>query len=187
MATPTLRNLRQHYGPNAKILGIARPYVEQVLTGSSWLDEMVWYHPKSKDRKLKSSSVIQQLRDHQVDDVVMLTNSFRAAWIAWCSKASQRVGYVRYFRKSLLTLPLDPPKHLGKLEPIAAVDYYLQLIHAMGMKIHSRQPELYTTAQGELAADRVWENFNWESYNSVIGLNTGGAYGAAKHLSLIHI
>ncbi len=181
MATPTLRNLRQHYGPNTKMLGIARPYVQQVLTGSSWLDKMVWYHPKSKDRKLNSTSVVQQLRDNQVDEVVMLTNSFRSAWIAWRANARERIGYARYFRKSLLTLPLDPPKHQGKFEPISAVDYYLQLLNSMGVKIHSRQPELYTTAQGENAADRVWENFGWETYNSVIGLNTGGAYGAAKH------
>ena len=111
----------------------------------------------------------------------MLTNSLRSAWIAWRSRATKRVGYARNARGPLLTLSLRAPKHLGRYEPISAVDYYLQLLTAMGVEVQSRQPELYTTAQGELAADAVWENFGWESYQSVIALNTGGAYGAAKH------
>lgn len=163
------------------MVGVARPYVQQVLTGNSWLDKMVWYHPKSKDPELRSGSVIRQLREHGVQEVVMLTNSLRAAWIAWRSGARERIGYARNGRRMLLTLAPKPPRHLGKYEPISAVDYYLQLINAMGVRIRSKQPELYTTAAGELAADQVWETFAWQRYNNVIGMNTGGAYGAAKH------
>lgn len=181
MATPTLRNLRTHLGPNARIIGIAKPYIREVLTGNSWLDEMIWFDRKSSDEKLRSRSVIQQLREAEVETVILLTNSLRSAWMAWRSKATNRIGYARNARGPLLTLSLRPRKHLGKFEPISAVDYYLQLLTAMGADVRSRQPELYTTARGELAADEVWENFGWESYQSVIAINTGGAYGAAKH------
>ncbi len=181
MATPTLRNLRRHLGPNARIIGIAKPYIREVLTGNSWVDQMIWFDRKSKDKKLRGGSVIQQLRDEEVDRVILLTNSLRAAWMAWRSKATERIGYARNGRNMLLTTGLRAPKHLGKYEPISAVDYYLQLLTAMGIEVQSRQPELYTTATGELAADGVWNNFGWEPYQSVISMNTGGAYGAAKH------
>lgn len=181
MATPALRNLRHHVGPNARLIGISKPYIQEVLSGNSWLDDTIWYDPRSKDKTLRSKSVIQQLRAENVDEVIMLTNSLRSAWIAWRSKAKHRIGYSRNGRGMLLTLGLKPPKHLGQYEPISAVDYYLQLLTSMGVDVQSRQPELYTTARGELAADDVWERFGWESYHTVITLNTGGAYGAAKH------
>ena len=41
MSTPALRNLRAHAGPNARIIGIAKPYIREVLSGNSWLDDMI--------------------------------------------------------------------------------------------------------------------------------------------------
>ena len=181
MATPTLRNLRQHYGPNVNILGIARPYVQQVLTGSAWLDDMLWYHPRGDDKSLRASAVIQKLRGYEIDEAILLTNSLRTAWLAWRSGAKQRIGYARNARQPLLTQSLKPPRQGRQWQPISAVDYYLRLISEMGVPIGSRQPELYTTANGELAADGVWRKFGWQPHDSVIGLNTGGAYGSAKH------
>lgn len=181
MATPTLRNLRQYAGPNRKLIGIAKPYIKQVLTGNSWLDDMIWYDPRSKDKSLRGGNVVRQLRDMEVQTVLMLTNSLRTAWLAWRSGAKERIGYGRNGRSPLLTLAPKPRKYLGKYEPVSAVDYYLELLTNMNVPIQSRQPELYTTASGELAADQVWKNFGWEPHHSVIALNTGGAYGAAKH------
>lgn len=181
MATPMLRNLRQHVGPNTRIIGISKPYIREVLTGSSWLDEMIWYNPRSNESGQRVHAVIRQLRSQRVDEAYLLTNSLRSAWIAWRAGIRERVGYARNGRGLLLTVGLKPRKHQGKYEPTSAVDYYLELLAAMSVHIQSRQPELYTTAQGELAADGVWKNFGWNSGHSVITLNTGGAYGAAKH------
>lgn len=181
MATPTLRALRQHVGPNVRLVGIARPYIHQVLTGSSWLDELLWYDPRASDSSLRAKSLIQQMRTHQTDEVLLLTNSLRSAWIAYRSRARRRIGYQRNGRGWLLTDRLRPRRHLGRFEPVSAVDYYLELVKTMGAEITSRQPELYTTAAGERSAEVVWETFGWSSHDSVIAMNTGGAYGAAKH------
>ena len=181
MATPALRNLRQHVGPNVDLIGVCRPYIREVLTGSSWLDDMLWYHPQAVEAKYRPAALVRELRERAVNQVLMLTNSLRSAYIAWRCGARKRVGYARNGRGILLTQKLKPRKVNGRFEPVSAVDYYLQLIENMGVRIHSRQPELYTTAQGELAASQVWEQFQWEPYHSVITMNTGGAYGAAKH------
>ena len=181
MATPALRNLRQHFGPGVEIIGVMRPYVREVLTGSAWLDDSIWYHPGSSDRQLKPASVIRQLRERAVTKVLLLTNSFRSAWIAWRSRASQRIGYARYGRGPLLTSRLYPPRDGRQRKPVSAVDCYLRLVEEMEAPISSRQPELNTTAQGEHTAEAVWKKFGWECHHTVIAMNTGGAYGAAKH------
>ena len=181
MATPTLRSLRQYAGPNTEIIGVMRPYIGEVLTGSSWLDESIWYHPHASDPPRRATGIIRQLRARSVAEAVLLTNSFRAAWIAWRGGATQRIGYARNGRGPLLTSRLQPPRSGRRLQPVSAVDYYLELVRTMGASVASSQMELYTTAQGELAANRVWENFGWSASDSVVALNTGGAYGAAKH------
>ncbi len=181
MATPTLRSLRQHIDPNVEIIGIMRPYVREVLTGSSWLEECIWYHPHSPDPQLRPASVIRQLRQRSVSEILLLTNSFRSAWIAWQSGAKRRVGYARYGRGPLLTTRLHAVRRGGKLQPVSAVDSYLKLVQAMGVQVTSRQVELYTTAPGERAAEAIWRKFGWERCHTVIAMNTGGAYGAAKH------
>ena len=43
MATPALRALRKHFGPEAHLVGVMRPYVAEVLAGSSWFDDVVTY------------------------------------------------------------------------------------------------------------------------------------------------
>ena len=47
MATPTLRSLRKHFGPRATIIGIQRPYVQDVLGDTKWLDDVIEFDPKS--------------------------------------------------------------------------------------------------------------------------------------------
>ncbi len=89
MATPTLRALRRNF-PTARIVGVVRPYVADVLVGTPWLDEQILYHPKSADRGQRFTAVLRKLRDEWLDTVVLLTNSFRSAALAWASGATPR-------------------------------------------------------------------------------------------------
>ena len=57
MATPTLRAISKRFGTHAEIIGVMRPYVAEVLEGTSWLDRHILYDPKSADRSLSSYSV----------------------------------------------------------------------------------------------------------------------------------
>ena len=45
MATPALRAVRQHYGSQAQLIGVARTYVESVLAGNQHLDDWISYQP----------------------------------------------------------------------------------------------------------------------------------------------
>jgi heptosyltransferase-2 len=186
MATPTLRALRQHFGDQARMIGVMRPYVADVLSGTNWLDGMIPFDRRAADPRLHSSSVVRQLRLRHVDAVVLMTNSLRAAWMAVRGRIPRRVGYVRYGRGPLLTDRLRPPRAGWRLTPVSAVDYYLQLANAMGAATDSRQLQLGTTAIDDRHADEIWSQFGVRPSDTVVALNSGGAYGSAKEWPVEH-
>ncbi len=108
MATPALRAMRRHFGADARIVGIMRPYLADVLAGTSWLDEQWLFDPRSKDRARRVWPIARRMRAERFDMAVLMTNSFRTAWLAWLGGAEQRIGYVRYGRGPLLTGKLYP-------------------------------------------------------------------------------
>ena len=114
MATPALRAMRRHFGPEARIVGILRPYLADVLAGTPWLDEQWFFNPHSKDRTQRVWAIARRMRVERFDMAVLMTNSLRTAWAAWLGRAEQRIGYVRYGRGPLLT---------GKLYPRRACDF----------------------------------------------------------------
>ncbi len=181
MATPFLRALRKQFPRPARLVGVLRPYVGEVLAGTPWLDELVFYQPKSRRPEHSLRQALGELRRRRLDAMVLLTNSLRTAGITWLGGAKRRIGYARYGRRWLLTDALDPPRAGGRLTPISAVDYYLELAYHLGCPPESQRLELATLPADEQAADQVWEKFGLTKARRVAVLNTGGAYGAAKH------
>ena len=180
MATPTLRAIRKHFGADAEIAGIMRPYVSQVLAGTTFLDRTVLFDRKSADAAVRTPAVIRQLRDWRFDTMVLLPNSFRAATLAWRAGARQRVGYARNGRGWLLTTRLLPPREGRRPQPISAIDYYLHLAYAIGCPPESPQMELATQADDERGADQVWSNLDLHEVSRVVVFNTGSAVGSAR-------
>jgi heptosyltransferase-2 len=180
MCTPTLRALREHFGPAARLVGISRPYVADVLAGTNWLDEQIFYHPRSKDARLHSWPLVKQLRAQRLDAIVLLPNSLRTGVLAWASGAPVRVGYARYGRGPLLTHKLYHPRLGRKYLPTPAVDAYLQLAAALDCDWQSRRLELGTLPADEAAADAVWQKLKLPGGERVVVFNSGGAFGAAK-------
>ena len=146
MATPALRALRRRYPQPHRLIGIMQPYVEDVLAGTPWLDDVVHFHRRSTQPRLRQASVIDQLQHRQLEALVLMTNSFSSAWLAWRSGAKQRVGYARNARAPLLTHRLRAPRQHGRWKPVSAVDYYLELAYAMDCLLEPRQLELGNTA-----------------------------------------
>jgi len=179
MCTPTLRALRRKFDGD-HLVGIMRPYVADVLQGTSWLDERLLFFQRSEDASQRSWAVLGQMRRAQFDAIVLLTNSFRTALLARASGAPTRVGYVRYARGPLLTHKLYCPRVGRRRLPSPAIDAYLQLAYALGCEPESHRLELATLAADEAAADAVWEKWNLPPGDQVVVLNSSGAYGAAK-------
>ncbi len=88
---------------------------------------------------------------------------------------------MRNSRGWFLTHKLYPPRIGLRRLPSPAIDAYLQLVYALGCEPQSQRLELATLACDEAAADAVWEKWNLPPGDQVVVLNSGGAYGAAKH------
>jgi heptosyltransferase-2 len=117
-----------------------------------------------------------------LDRIVLLTNSFRTAWMAWRSGARERIGYVGEMRSLLLTRRLpNPNRNVSNHEPLPTIDSYLRLAEAAGCPPEPPRLELATTLADEQAADAVWRQLGLPADGSVVVLNPGGAFGVAKH------
>lgn len=150
MATPVLRALRSSL-PNARIIGIMRRGLDDILRGTPWLDEMVVCDMKGLGGV---GRLAQCMRRTGADSVLLLPNSFRVALGARLAGVKRRIGYVRDGRGWLLTdgkivtVPLTAP--------VSAVEYYEQLAEwALGIDPIDRRVELRVTDEERHAAARL--------------------------------
>jgi lipopolysaccharide heptosyltransferase II len=180
MATPALRTLRKHL-PEARIVGVARPFLGSLLEGTRWLDAMLPWEHHGRGWLGSTWRLIRQLRAERLDVLILLRSGLSAGILARLSRARYTIGYGRRGLQWLLTNP-EPPLHHGRgTEPVSAVDDYLHLVGTLGLTPDSRQLELATTPANEAAADGVWKRLALPPPDRVLLLNTGGAYGQAKH------
>lgn len=185
MATPALRALRKLAGPDGRLVGIMRPYVAEVLAGTTWLDAQIISGKPTSRFRIADRTVYNELRAARLDRVVLLPNSFRTAWMAWRSGARERIGHVGQARRLLLTKHLARPRRPdGSLIP--TIEAYLRLAEAAGCDREPPRLELATTAADEGAADVVWQKLQLPADGNVVILNSGGAFGAAKHWPVEH-
>ena len=87
MATPTLRALRRHFGPPARLVGILRPHLAELLAGTDWLDEQWSFDPRSKQARSGAGPWCDGCGGERFDMVMLLTNSLHTALLAWLGGA----------------------------------------------------------------------------------------------------
>ena len=180
MATPAIRALRNHC-PNARLIAVCKPYVADTLAGAPWFDVEILFDRRGEQSQ-RFWPVWNRLRQEQVDTAVLFPNSFRSALLARLAGCQRVVGFARYFRDILLTKRLYPKRDdRGRPRPTPIIDDYNRIVQALGVTDPGHRMELFTTPSDEQAADRIWEKFRLDRFPRVIGLNPGGAFGAAKH------
>ena len=186
MATPTLRALRSHFGSEARLVGIMRPYLADLLAGTEWLDEQWFFQPGARESDYRHLPVIRRIRDAGFEMAVMLPNSLRPAIMSWLGGIPQRMGYVRNGRGPFLTGKVYPALRNGKRVPSPMVDYYLRLAEVAGCPAESRRLELATVEADERSADEVFSRLGLRADNRLIALNSSGAFGGTKLWPIEH-
>ena len=186
MATPALRAIRNQF-PAAEIVGIMRPYVADVLAGTSLIDGTLFYNPRGKDPAQRGLAFVRCLRAERFDTALLLTNSLRTGFLAWLSGAKQRIGFARDLRGWLLTDRIVPK---SRSVPNPVMDEYLRLAQSLGCATLSHQMELAVQPEDDLRLDEFWSGLPLQRLgdatsqterDNVICFNTGGAFGAAKN------
>jgi heptosyltransferase-2 len=180
MATPTLRAVRRYFGPAARIVGILRPQLADLLAGTPWIDDLHAFDPRSRQKEHGRLALIARLRRERVDIALLLTNSLHTAVMAWLGGARQRVGYARDGRSWFLTHRVPPLRDGRGYRPAPMVESYLALARAIGCPDESPQLELCITSNEAEQATGVWRDLGLSTNGHVVALNSTGAYGAAK-------
>lgn len=174
MATPAIRAVRERF-PSARLLAVCKPYVADTVAGSPWFDAVV---PLVKP----GLGTAARLRRERPDAAVLFPNSLRPALLARLAGCRTVVGFARYFRDALLTRRLYPARDgRGRPKPTPALDDYNRVVQLLGAPDPGHRMELFTTPADEAAADALWTRRRLHQYREVVGLNPGGAFGAAKH------
>ncbi len=180
MATPALRAIRRRFARPARLVGIVRPNLAELLAGTDWLDEQWLFDPRSEQRSCRQVALVRRMRRERFDMAVLFPNSLRTAMLAWLGGARQRIGHVWDGRGPLLTGRVYPKRHAGRLAPSPLVDHYLALAEAAGCVPESPRLELACTESERQVAEAIWQKLGLRRDGRVIALNSSGAYGEAK-------
>jgi heptosyltransferase-2 len=179
MATPAIREVRNHF-PDARLLAVCRSYVADTIDGAPWFDDVIRFDKKGS-KENREVGVIRRLRRERVDAAILFPNSFRSAAVAALGRCRKRIGFDRYGRGLLLTEQLQPVRDAhGRRIPSPTIDDYNRLVTPLGVPDPGHRMELATSPADEAAADRVWSELQLGRHPEMVGLNSSGAFGAAK-------
>ena len=186
MATPALRALRRQFAPPHRLVGILRPHLAELLAGVDSLDEQWYFDPRATRPDQRRAGLLRRMREERFDLVVLLTNSFHTALLAWLGGAKERVGYARNGRGLLLTGKVAAPREGRKILARPMVQSYLDLAAAVGCGPESPRLELAVTPPERRLGESIWRRLGLRRDGRVVAIHCGGAYGSAKQWPVEH-
>jgi heptosyltransferase-2 len=109
------------------------------------------------------------------DLAVLLTNSFRTAWVAWRAGIPERWGYSRNVRGWMLSRPVKPPRgHLHQYE------HYNLLVRSFGIDVPETLPWIHPIERTRARACDLLAREGVGPDDVLVGMAPGAAYGHAK-------
>jgi heptosyltransferase-2 len=158
MALPAIADLRRG-SPGTTIAVVAKPAVASLFGLVRDVDDVI----------VKGTAPVS------ADIGLLLPNSFRSALDLVRAGIPERWGYRSDCRGPLLTRAVTRPS-----SGLHQVEYYQQLIHALGFSNGPGQPVLEVTAETRAAGVRALVAAGWDARRPLVALAPGGAFGAAK-------
>lgn len=153
MATPALRALRRHF-PEARITGVMRPVIGDLLAGTAWLDDSIAYDRHRRDSACSFAAAVRGLRAARPDLGVILPNSLSSATLAWRGGARRRVGAAGHWRRFLLTDAVPPHRDdRGRVTIVPPPQAFMDVVAAVGVPPGPLNVELVATATELADAD----------------------------------
>jgi heptosyltransferase-2 len=178
MATPVLKDLRNHY-KDSKITVMAQANVASLLKNDPHIDEIYSFkRPNGWIHRHHPLEIIDTLRQGKYDLGVLLTNSFSSAWWFCRGNVKNRIGFSGNLRNLLLNKVVSLPP---KIETQHQVVTYKMLLDPLGIPVSSNEPKLYISPEEDAQAKELVKELGIDlSKQTIIGINPGAAYGSAK-------
>ena len=178
MTLPALEALRERFS-QSRITVLARPWVAPLLEAHPAVDGVLEL-AKGKGCVRNVMEVLRttgRVRSTHFHMAVLFQNAFEAAFIAWAAHVPVRVGYDTDARRFLLTHPLSRKRTRVHRHQ---VEYYLDLVRALGWNGTAREPRLFTPEADRVEALEILAAKGLSSSGMRIGVAPGAAYGPAK-------
>jgi heptosyltransferase-2 len=116
-----------------------------------------------------------RLAGGRFDTIVLLPNSFRAAWVARQAGIGERWGYAAGVRRLLLTRAVRRPA-----DRVHQSAYYLALVRGLGLEAADQRPRIAVRPETARRADRLLDEYGIAAATPIVGFAPGAAYGHAK-------
>lgn len=130
LSTPAIKAIRRNF-PFAHIAVMVRPYAEEIMLGSPYIDEVILYDKDEKHKSIFSSLKFAfNLRRKRFDVALILHPTNRVNIISFLAGLPERIGWNRKMG-FLLTRKIADKKYLGEKHEI---EYTLDIIKEIGVE-----------------------------------------------------
>jgi heptosyltransferase-2 len=177
LSLPAIHSLRLSL-PNAEITILAKPWVSEIFQGNTVSDRVILYQsPGIHKGFLGKWRLAGQLKKERFDLAFLIQNAFEAALISFMAGIPQRAGYNTDGRTLLLTHPVTVNRRVKRGHQ---VDYYLELVRAIGFQPAERIPSLKVAEDRQQEAEQTLKSLGVGESDRVVGISPGATYGSAK-------
>jgi heptosyltransferase-2 len=174
MALPALTALRAWW-PGAHLAVAARPAVAPLLEMIDGIDERIALErPSGAGSKVAAGADAARLAAGRFEAVVLLPNSFHAAWLARQAGIREVWGFRTSGRGLLLTRAV--PKPPGR---VTQAEYYRALVRGLGGPEAPLAAALTVSAEQRARAEELLRSRGWTG-GPIVSFAPGAAYGLAK-------
>ncbi len=173
MTLPAVASVRAAY-PRARLTVLAKPLVADIYRLFSPADDIVVYE-KTYDNPWGVFRLAWRLRTLKFDAAILLQNAIEAAIMTRVAGIPIRAGFDSDGRGWLLSHPVHRTRDILRVHQI---DYYLEMVRALGCPAASRELHLETYVPRPAAQDAVKQYLGDE--RPIIGISPGATYGPAK-------
>ena len=174
MTLPAVASVRAAY-PKAHLSILAKPPVSDIYKMFSAADEILPY-PRKFDNATGVLRLAYSLRSKKFDAAILLQNAIEAAIIALAAGIGVRAGFNSDGRGFLLTHPV---RRTAEILRVHQIDYYLEMVKALGSANVDRAPHLETFISPAQAAGVIRRHLP-DASGPFIGIAPGATYGPAK-------
>ena len=174
MALPAIADVRRA-APAATIAVAARPAIAPLFRLVPGVNEtIVLERPVSIVNAARWHELGVEIGGKGFDTALLLPNSIHAALLASRAGIPNVWGYRTGWRGALLT------RAIRRTSGLHQVEYYQQLVHALGFPNGPIEPRASVPADARAAAARVLTDAGWDGRSPLVALAPGAAYGGAK-------
>lgn len=170
LALPTLRSLQHRFRSEGGIAVAVPPNVAGLFEATELFTGVVPW-PRGMGRR------VGELRAGRFRRVVILPNSFRAAFVAFAAGVPERWGYPTDVRRLLLTHAVDHTPGAGH-----QLEDYAPLLAALNVPRVVDEPPVIRLRKASLQRGRdLLIGAGLHMDRPIFGVHAGGLYGRAKH------